>query len=1310
VLTSALDRSNYDEATPKSGRRAIQALIDDDGGRTHPMVDSTRLGRPFRTPGRAGHRVRRGAASFVCLTAIVTSLLAPPIAAAPPPVANPTYKILVFTAGATATGPAEVALKAISKTLHASVVFTADPAKINRSHLQQYRAVVFLNTGVEILDEAQRAAFEEYFHAGGGFVGVGSAIDTEPGWSFFSDLLGTRSAGRTAIQPATIKVADRGHVASAALPEYWTWTDAWYNYTSNVRGFSHVLATVVEDPFTEQLSGLSLDGIAGGTMGADHPVSWCKDYLGGRSFYTGLGNTSAGFSDAAFRSHLGGAIQWAAGVADRVYSDCGATVLANYQQTKVSAPPNLLEPIGFDVFPDGRVIQTTRGGEVRLHDADAGTTSVIATLPVYTNSEDGLYGPAIDNGFATNHWVYLYYAPQVVHDVVLADGSVVTQTTPLVNDPATPINDVNAPTIAGALSAWDPYVGYFQLSRFKFVDGASPHLDLASEQQILRVPNNRGACCHVAGDIDFDTANDLWLVTGDDTPAGGGNSGGFGPFNGMLTNESQTLAVGGATGGTFTLTFEGQTTAPIAVPLVNTEIEAALEALSNLDNVTVTGTGTRTIRFDGPQEAERNVALLTADPTGLTGTAPAITVAMATVNAGQGVNIPAEGGLFNAPHVDARRSAQNTNDLRGKLLRITVAADGSYTVPAGNLFAPGTAKTRPEIYAMGFRNPFRVQVDSDGVAYITDYSPDSQTPSQFRGPPGTGRVEIVRGPANYGWPLCYRTDLPYYRWNFNTTQPLDSPPLAHECGDATRGPQNDSRWNLNGGPTVQAGLEYGPPITNPDIWYSYQDNTAGNPLGTPCFSAYGPSPLVTCPQREPELGTGGVGAHGADVYEFDPESTDTTRFPAYYDGAVILGEFTRDYLREIRLDAQNRVFKINNALSCGAALGNPIPSRPFECDNPMDLQFDDDGHLYLLTYGDGFFAANPDAGMYRFDYVKGLRDPKAVISATPTNGQEPLTVAFSSVGSLDPDPADSITFAWDFDGNGSIDSIDADPTYVYTVTGRYTAILTVTDSSGRSASASTIITVGNTAPTVDLTVPVEGGTFAFGDTIPFAVTVSDPEDGSIDCSRVTVTFVLGHDTHGHAEAQSSGCSGTLPTDADDASHGGNVFGVISATYTDLGDGAVPTLTTTDQHQIRQKRQEVESAVEQQGTNTAASADTGGGLQRGSLGNGDWIALNGPFNLVNIGSITFRTSGGNAAGAPSATVEIHLDAVDGPLLTTATINGTASGTTYTSQTFPLTDPGGLHKVYLVFRPVAGGPTNNFFNLNWTEFGGSGIAIP
>jgi cytochrome c len=1077
---------------------------------------------------------------------------------------NRHFKVLVFTKAVAerhaSTAAGVNALRQIGDRNRFSVHVTDDARTFTSHRLKQYRVVVFLNTSGDVLNDAQQTAFEAYYRDGGGFVGIHSAIETELDWSFFTDILGTRAAGASTVTRATVKVADRVHPASEVLPQYWKRTDQWYNFSSNVRGFSHVLATVDETSYT------------GGSMGFDHPITWCKDYQGGRSFYTALGDTSAAFATSDLRAHLAGAVRWAAGLTD---GDCGATVLANYQMDFIAAPPNVNEPIGFDVFPDGRVVQTDRRGGVRLHDPATNTTHLLAQVPVYMASEDGMYGPAIDNDFANNKWVYLYYSP-------------------LVQDAPFPANTPagNAPNTGADPSVWDPWQGYFQLSRFKFVDGPAPTLDLASEQKILKVPVNRGACCHVAGDIEFDSRNNLWMVTGDDTPAGGGNSGGFSPHNDMITAT----------------------------------------------------------------------------------------------------------GLLNAPHVDARRSSLNTNDLRGKIVRINVQPDGTYTIPPGNLFTgneEGGGKTRPEIYAMGFRNPFRITLDKNDVAYITDYSPDAQTPTVFRGPAGTGRMMVVRKPSNYGWPLCYSPDLPYYRWDFNNSVPLDNPAQAYECNNPTRGPQNTSRWNT--------GLTYSPRIAEPELWYSYQDNNPTTPLGTPCPAYYTTDPPGTCPQLFPELGTGGVGPHGAAKYDYDKRNPNPTKFPEYYDGAIFFGEFTRDYLREIRLDSSGDVFKINTLLNCGPAPVSPV--KPFLCDNPMDMMWGRDGNFYLLTYGDGFFGINPDAGLVKFSYVKGLRAPIAVMKATPSDGIAPLTVQFSSEGTRDPDPADSISFEWDLDGNGTVDSIDPNPSFTYTANGVYTARLTVTDSSGKTASANTTITVGNTSPSVDVVVPVEGGLFSFGDTIPFAVTVTDPEDGPIDCSRVQVTFVLGHDTHGHPEASTTGCSGTLPTIADDVSHGGNVFGIVVASYTDLGGApGVPALTTVDQTPILQRRQEVENVAEQSGTNTSPTADVGGGLQRGGLSNGDWLALNGSYNLVNIDSLTFRTSGGTGA------VEVHLDAVDGPILTTTTIPATANATTYASHTIPITNPGGAHRIYLVFRPVDGGPGNNFFNLNWVEFGGVGVSLP
>jgi PKD repeat protein/type 1 glutamine amidotransferase len=1268
-----------------------------------------------------------------------------------PPAPQPSdkrYDVLVLTEtrapgdahGSTAAAGLE-ALKEAGKSGDFKVTEAAQSAgAFTEASLESYRTVVFLNTSGDVLSDNEQSAFEHYFRQGGGFVGIHSALVTEPNWAFMTSLLGTRAVTgsstirtESAQEAATIKVADRVHDASKSLAERFDVTDSFYNTTSEVRGFQHVLATVDEDTYVEEDG----DVVTTGTTD-DHPIMWCQDFEGGRSFYTGVGHNPATFANADVRRNLAGAITWAAGKSDPVYSDCGATVLANYKQVKISAPPNLNEPIGFDQLPDGRIIQTARAGQVRLHDPEGGTTTVLADLSkppfpqgLYTHSEDGLYGPAVDANFAQNKWVYLYYSPAVVKDVRQSDGTTRTIRTPTGQAGELPIA---APVAAASVAAWDPYVGYFQLSRFKFVDAAPgnpAHLDPASEQEIMRVPVNRGACCHVGGDIDFDKAGNLWLVTGDDTPSGGGNSGGFSPHNDSVANtdEFQTVRVNNADGGSFTLTFDGQTTGAIPYNATANLIDDALTALSNVepeDVVLHCGTNpcsqaqtvsntTMTVVFDG-QYAQENVPEMTAvlSLTSSTGATPS--VAFATTQ---------QAGLIYAPYVDARRSAMNTNDLRGKVLRIKVNDNGTYTVPSGNLFTAGTTGARPEIYAMGFRNPFRIQVDSKGIAYITDYSPDSQIPQTFRGPQGTGRVEVVRKPSNYAWPLCVTPTVPYYQWNFNTATPLDpANPRAYECNNPAKGPDNTSRWNT--GQTVDATVAPGrvqtPPLTQPDIWYSYRDNQ-NPPQGTPCLDAYdgvGADGSV-CPQLFPELFTGGVGPHGATTYEFDPGNPSETKFPPYYDGATILGEFTQDTMREIRFDSSNKVLEINPFLNCGQAV--IVTTFPFECDNPMDLQFGADGNFYLLTYGDGFFTPNADAGMYRWEYTKGPQRPRAVIGATPTNGVAPLTVQFSSAGSRDEDPGDSITFAWDFDNNGTVDSTAPSPSFVYTANGVYTARLTVTDSTGKSDSASTVITVGNTAPTLTINTPLNGDFFTFGQTIPFTVTGSDAQDGAIDspaeCARVTVTFVLIHDTHGHAEDSTpatwdpaaSVCRGVLGTDAGDASHGGYLAGGINASFTDNPQGSIPALETTTQHVVQLRRQELEDAQEMAGLTTTAAE---GGRAVSSIDPGDWVALNNRFDLTNMNKeITIRYGAGAAgvaAGTPRLAVEVRQGAVDGPLLTSITLGatGAANNNTYASRTAPLTFTGS-QRLFLVFRSVTGGPTTGLGNLNWVEFSGSGAGV-
>ena len=209
---------------------------------------------------------------------------------------------------------------------------------------------------------------------------------------------------------------------------------------------------------------------------------------------------------------------------------------------------------------------------------------------------------------------------------------------------------------------------------------------------------------------------------------------------------------------------------------------------------------------------------------------------------------------------------------------------------------------------MGFRNPFRVQVDENDVAYLTDYSPDSSVPGPFRGPAGTGRMEIVRKPGNYGWPLCYRTDLPYYKWDFNTSTTLGEP---YECGNASRGPENTSRWNT-GRTRHAADHQPGPLVLVPG-------RHLGHAVLRELQHRHGDARARGC---GPSSRTGGVGPHGATKYHYDPANPSATKLPPYYDGAVLFGEFTRDYLKEIRLDSAGKVFKINHAAQLrGGRLG-----------------------------------------------------------------------------------------------------------------------------------------------------------------------------------------------------------------------------------------------------------------------------------------------------------------------------------------------------------------------------------------------------
>ncbi|MEU6784067.1 PQQ-dependent sugar dehydrogenase [Nonomuraea angiospora] len=765
-----------------------------------------------------------------------------------------------------------------------------------------------------------------------------------------------------------------------------------------------------------------------------------------------------------------------------------ATEWSSYE--KITLTKNVGEPIDLAVLPDRRVLHTARNGDLRLTDPASGVTKIVNTVPVYNNSEDGLQTVSLDPRFSENHWVYLYYAPKTM-------SAPYPETTPAGSAP-------NSLPAGADETYWNQWKGYNQLSRFKWTGNA---LDLSTEQVIIKVETQRGQCCHVAGDVDWDADGNLYLATGDNTPAGAPGANGYAPNN------------------------------------------------------------------DAP-----------------------------------GMN----------PGFDSRRGAGSSDDLRGKILRIKVEDDGTYTIPQGNLFAPGTARTRPEIFVTGVRNPFRMDVDGEtGTLSWADYGPDAGTPDPNRGPLGYVEWNItpLTKPMNSGWPYCTGDNFNYNDWDFETAQP-------GPWFDCAAGPLNTSRWNT--------GVDRLPPAVPADLYYG--DNNTHQPAEWAGLVDFDPQ--------------GGQGPMGGPIYHYDPDNPAPGKLPAYWDGKAFFAEFSQDYLAAFTVTyPDGPVTKLEHFLP-NAELKDA--AQPIT-DSPMDIEFGPDGSLYVLEYGDGFFRANPDAGLYRIDYTPDNKTPQARMTMDRTSsGQAPLTVAFDASSSRDTEPG-TLTYEWDFDGNGTFDATGATATHTYTELGQYVARLRVTDSGGRAGLTSAEITVGNTAPEVSVQTPPDGGFFDWGNAVPFKIAVRDAEDGdSPVCTRMQWTFGLGHDVHAHPETTGTGCAGAWPTPANAPEHGEteNIYGVVVVSYRDNGANGIPGALGEAALTLNPKLAQAEHADQSSGVTKTADDGASGKFKITSFDEGDWLAYD-PVNFTGITGVQTKASGAGTlslrwkspTAAPFATVTI-----------------------------------------------------------------------
>jgi type 1 glutamine amidotransferase len=193
------------------------------------------------------------------------------------------------------------ALRDIGVQLGLKVDATEDANRIADASLARYQAVVFLSTTGDLLDPGQQAGLRRYLQGGGGWVGVHAAADAEYDWPWYGGLVGAWFRGHPPVQRATVVPEPATAVLAGGLPARWERTDEWYDFATNPRRRTRVLATLDESTYR------------GGGMGADHPIAWCQEYDGGRAWYTAMGHTSESFRERRFLAHLLAGVRYAAG-------------------------------------------------------------------------------------------------------------------------------------------------------------------------------------------------------------------------------------------------------------------------------------------------------------------------------------------------------------------------------------------------------------------------------------------------------------------------------------------------------------------------------------------------------------------------------------------------------------------------------------------------------------------------------------------------------------------------------------------------------------------------------------------------------------------------------------------------------------------------------------------------------------------------------------------------------------------------------------------------------------------------------------
>jgi len=311
---------------------------------------------------------------------------------------------------------------------------------------------------------------------------------------------------------------------------------------------------------------------------------------------------------------------------------------------------------------------------------------------------------------------------------------------------------------------------------------------------------------------------------------------------------------------------------------------------------------------------------------------------------------------------DGQRTAANANSLVGKVLRVKPKAAGGYDIPKGNLFPPGTPGTRPEIFVMGNRNPFRISLDArTGYLYWGEVGPDAGGFSETRGPGGHDEINQARKAGFFGWPLFVGDNKAYGKIDFAERARFlearaQQEKVRKEAVAKGIAPPPGAKLVE---PWVQHPPAFHDPL-KPLNTSPHNDGIKELPPAQPAFIYYTGSPSTRFPAVN---GGGGRTAMAGPVYYFDPKNPNPHKLPKEYDRTLFIYEWSRNWIVTVKLDAQSNLARDAAGLPLMAKF---CPGMTFK--RPMDLELGADGCLYLIEFGTAW-GNNKDTQIVRLEFT-----------------------------------------------------------------------------------------------------------------------------------------------------------------------------------------------------------------------------------------------------------------------------------------------------------------------------------------------------